>query len=172
MSAINEFSLLLSDLSNNITRNLEFFKETSRKNPTLAYYKLNELAKFVGSRYNLVMEIHFPSAGKIYKVDEYGKENLSIIIDKFRKAFPIPRKNIKQKAVELLSNVSVLDAYMYEGKEGIRIIFNDSSCRIEILPGSLHLWTKIYPDIEEFGNWLLSQVYPERTKSENKFQQK
>jgi hypothetical protein len=165
VQSINEFSLLLSDLSNNITNNVEFFKETLKKNPTLVYYKLNELAKFVGSRYNLVLEIHFPSSDKIYRVDGYGKENLSVIIDKFRKTFPIPRENIKQKAIELFPNVSVFDAYMYEGKEGIRVIFDGSGYRIEILPGSLHLWTKIDSKVEEFGNWLLSEVYSDRAKS-------
>jgi hypothetical protein len=170
VSAINEFSQLISDLSNNIAHNTDFFKETLKKNPTLVYYKLNELARFVGSRYNLVLEIHFPNSDEIYNVDEYGTKNLSIVIDKFRKTFPIPRENIKQKAIELFPDVSVFDAYMYEEKEGLRIILKESSLRIEILPGSLHLWTKINPEIEQFGNWLLSQVYQERIKTESQFQ--
>jgi hypothetical protein len=151
-------------LSNNINSNIDFFKATlGKKNPTLAYYKLNELSNFVGSRYHLKLEIHFPNSSKIYDLEQYGKENISIIIDKFRKTFPIQREIIKQKAANLFKDAKIIDAYMYEGKEGIKIIFNNEhQFRIEILPGSFHLWTKIEKDVEEFCNWLLVNVYPNR----------
>ena len=45
---MSEFTSLMTDLSNNINSNIEFFKTTLiKKNPTLAYYKLNELSNFV-----------------------------------------------------------------------------------------------------------------------------
>jgi hypothetical protein len=161
---MNEFSSLISDLLNNINSNKEFFRTTLiKKNPSLAYYKLNELANFVGSRYRVNLEIHFPDSNKIYNVEEYGKENLSIIIDKFRKTFPIKREQIKQKAIDSFINVKVIDAYMYEGKEGIKISFNDKTrSRIEVLPGSFHLWIKIDKNIESFCNWLLENIYSNR----------
>jgi len=63
----------------------------------------------------------------------------------------------------LFKNSTVIDAYMYEGKEGIKIIFNDKNkSRIEILPGSFHLWIKIEKDVEKFCNWLLANVYSNR----------
>jgi hypothetical protein len=162
---MSEFTSLMTDLSNNVNSNIEFFKTTLiKKNPTLAYYKLNELSNFVGSRYNLKLEIHFPNSNKVYDIDNYGKENISIIIDKFRKRFTIQRERIKQEAENLFKkNSTVIDAYMYEGKEGIKIIFNDKNkSRIEILPGSFHLWIKIEKDVEKFCNWLLANVYSNR----------
>jgi hypothetical protein len=161
---MSEFTSLMTDLSNNINSNIEFFKTTLiKKNPTLAYYKLNELSNFVGSRYNLKLEIHFPNSNKVYDIDNYGKENISIIIDKFRKTFTIQRERIKQEAENLFKNSTVIDAYMYEGKEGIKIIFNDKNkSRIELLPGSFHLWIKIEKDVEKFCNWLLANVYSNR----------
>jgi hypothetical protein len=52
---------------------------------------------------------------------------------------------------------------MYEGKEGVNIVFNDSvKSRIEVLPGSFHLWAKIDGDVEKFCNWLLLKVYSDR----------
>ena len=161
---MGEFTSLMADLSNNINSNIEFFKTTLiKKNPTLAYYKLNELSNFVGSRYNLKLEIHFPNSTKVYDIDNYGKENISIIIDKFRKTFTIQRERIKQEAENSFKNSTVIDAYMYEGKEGIKIIFNDKNkSRIEILPGSFHLWTIIEKDVENFCNWLLTNVYSNR----------
>ena len=161
---MSEFSSLIKDLLNNINSNREFFKATLiKKNPTLAYYKLNELSNFVGARYKIKLEIHFPNSNKIYDVDQYGKENISIIIDKFKKTFPIQREIIKQKAMDIFKHAKVMDAFMYEGKEGLKIIFNDKDkSRIEILPGSFHLWIKIEKDVEEFCNWLLINVYSNR----------
>jgi hypothetical protein len=160
---MNEFSAIINDLAMNIDSNASFFKATLKKRPTLVYYKLNELSNFVGSRHGLKIEIHFPNPSKIHNTEEYGKENLSIIIDKFRRAFSVPRETIKQKAVESFKNAVVTDAYMYEGKEGIKVAFNDSAkSRIEILPGSFHLWTKIDESVETFCNWLLLKVYNNR----------
>ena len=69
---MNEFSSLIRDLSNNINNNMEFFKTALITKPTLVYYKLNELSNFVGSRYNLKLELHFPNSSKIYSTNEYG----------------------------------------------------------------------------------------------------
>jgi hypothetical protein len=121
------------------------------------------LSSFVGSRYNVKLEIHFPNSNKIYDTDDYVKENLSIVIDKFRKVFPIPREQIKEEAANLFKNAMVTDGYMYEGKEGVKIAFDDKvRSRIEILPGSFHLWVRIDKDVEKFCNWLMLNVYADR----------
>ena len=160
---MDEFTSLITDLANNINSNIEFFKSSSITKPHLAYSKLNELSAFVGSRYNVKLEIHFPNSNKIYNTDDYGKENLSIVIDKFKKVFPIPREQIKKEASNLFKNAMVTDAYMYEGKEGVKIVFDDKvRSRIEILPGSVHLWVRIDKDIEKFCNWLMMNVYAGR----------
>lgn len=165
---MDEFTNLLLEFKNNIDSNLPFFQKTVVQNPTLAYYRLNELSKFVGSRHGLVMEIHFPDRAKICDIKHYGTENMSFIFDKFRKTFPIGRDLIKLQATKgLTKNVQIIDAYMYEGKEGLKINFTDAesnNSRIDLLPGSFHLWTQIDDEIQRFGNWLLSNVYYERVK--------
>jgi hypothetical protein len=45
---------------------------------------------------------------------------------------------------------------MYEGKEGVRVILKNG--RIEILPGSVHIWCLIDTYIESYINWLLAEV--------------
>ena len=168
---MDEFTNLLLEFKNNIDANMGFFQKTAIQNPTLAYYKLNELSKFVGLRHGLVMEIHFPDRRKVSDVKSYGTENMSFIFDKFRKTFPIERDQIKIQATkDLAGNVQIIDAYMYEGKEGLKINFKDSesnNSRIDLLPGSFHLWSKIDGDIQRFGNWLLSNVYFERVKNKS-----
>lgn len=166
---MDEFTSLLLEFKNNIEANLKFFQKNVIRNPTLAYFKINELSNFVGSRYGLVMEIHFPDRRKIGDIREYGTENMSFIFDKFRKTFPIERDQIKLQATkDLTGNVQIIDAYMYEGKEGLKINFKDpesNNSRIDLLPGSFHIWTKIDDEIQKFGNWLLSNVYFERVKN-------
>lgn len=164
---MEEFSMMIRDLHNNIAINMEFFERNVKKNPNIVYTKLNELSNFVGKRYSLILEIHFPNKDKIFDVSNYGTENLSMVFDKFQKKFQIEREFIKTKALQSFENVQVYDAYMYEGKEGLRIKFEEShgESRIEILPGSLHIWSKVDKSIESYCNWLLENVYNYRKKN-------
>ena len=82
------------------------------------------------------------------------------IIDIERRRFPIDRNIIKEKASEFLGDVKVEDAYMYEDKEGARVIFNDNiQDKIDILPHSLHIWYEFTEPVTEFCEWLLENVY-------------
>lgn len=151
------FSNLYSDLLFNIKFHDKQIKESLKKNPNLAYQLLNQLSEFTGSRYHVNLNLHFPDSKKIYDVEDYGTENLSMVIDKFRKTFPIPRDSIKQKAVEFLGDVNPQDAYMYEGKEGLKILTPEG--RIELLPGSIHLWCKVDENLKQFCDWIMQEVF-------------
>ena len=150
------FSNLHSDLLYNIKYHNNEIQQALKKSPNSAYKYVNQLSEFTGSRYNVTLNLHFPDSRKIYDVENYGKENLGLVVDKFRKKFPIPRDIIKQKAMELLGNVTPQDAYMYEGKEGLKILSPQG--RIEILPGSIHLWCRIDENLIKFCDWLMQQV--------------
>jgi hypothetical protein len=153
------FSALVEELKSNIHNNRNALYATLKKHPNLVYQKVNEIAVFTGSRYNLNLQLHFPDSKKIYDIDSYGTENIGIVVDKFRKTFPIPREDIKQKAIEIMgNNIQPQDAYMYEGKEGIKVILENG--RIEILPGSIHLWCKIDEQkLKSYCDWLMQNVY-------------
>jgi hypothetical protein len=153
------FSALVEELRSNMYNNRDALYIILKKSPTVAYQKINDLAGFTGSRYNLNLQLHFPDSKKIHDIDSYGTENLGIVIDKFRRTFPIPREDIKRKAIEVIgNNVQAQDAYMYEGKEGIKLVLENG--RIEILPGSIHLWCNVEEKkIQSFCDWLLQNVY-------------
>ena len=160
------FSNLHSDLLYNIKYHNNEIQQALKKSPNSAYQYVNQLSEFTGSRYNVTLNLHFPDPKKIYDVENYGKENLGLVVDKFRKKFPIPREIIKQKAVELLGNVTPQDAYMYEGKEGLKILSPQG--RLEILPGSIHLWCRIDEDLIKFCDWLMQTVLLINDKSSEK----
>jgi len=153
------FSALVEELRSNMYNNRNALYMILKKSPTVAYQKINDLAGFTGSRYNLNLQLHFPDSKKIHDIDSYGTENLGIVVDKFRRTFPIPREDIKRKASEVIgNNIQAQDAYMYEGKEGIKLVLENG--RIEILPGSIHLWCNVEDKkIQSYCDWLLQNVY-------------
>jgi hypothetical protein len=153
------FSDLIKELRSNILANSKNLQRILNKSPNTAYQKVNELASFIGSRYNLSLQLHFPNSKKISDIDSYGTENIGIVVDKFRKTFPITREEVKHMAIEILdNNVEAHDAYMYEGKEGVKIIFENG--RIEVLPGSIHLWCKVDDEkLKNYVDWLMQNVY-------------
>jgi hypothetical protein len=150
------FTEILEDLKYNLKSNRILLEKFQKKNPNILYSKLNEIAQFVGARYGVEMRLHFPEPAKMLVFDSYGKENIGIVFDRFRKNFLIPRERIKSKAIETIPNATASDAYMYEGKEGVRISFKTG--RIELLPGSIHIWCTIDKDIENFVNWTFRNV--------------
>lgn len=159
-----DFGRMLDDLRDNVQANKQSFMTILKKSPNLAYQKLNELAVFVGSRYGYDLQIHFPVAEKISRVESYGTENVGIVVDKFRKTFPIPREEVKKKAVEFIGDkAKPQDAYMYEGKEGVKVVLPEG--RIEVLPGSVHFWCKLEGGVRDYGNWLMDNLYSNKIKS-------
>ena len=152
------FSALHTDLRSNIECNRQVLENSLKVNPAIAYRKVNEIAHFVGSRYHLDLQIHFPDRRKLSMVDTYGTENMGIVFDKHRKQFPISRENIKEKALEIFAASKAEDAYMYEGKEGVRVRI--PAGRLEILPGSIHIWCSIDEDgVKDYVDWLFEKVY-------------
>ncbi|HEX5982047.1 MAG TPA: hypothetical protein VFY77_05205 [Nitrososphaeraceae archaeon] len=150
------FSKILEDLKMNFTTNRNFFMKYSKSNPNMVYSKINEIAQFVGARYGIDLKLHFPDPSKIYILDSYGSENIGIVVDKFKKNFSISRELVKSKAIETIDGAFVSDAYMYEGKEGVRISFKKG--RLEVLPGSIHIWSSIDKDVENYVNWIFTNV--------------
>jgi hypothetical protein len=149
-------SKIIEDLKMNFNTNRNFFVKYSKSNPNMIYSKINDIAQFVGSRYGIDLKLHFPDPSKIYVLDSYGSENIGIVVDRLKKNFSISRELIKSKAIETIPGASVSDAYMYEGKEGVRILFNKG--RLELLPGSIHIWSQIDKDVENYVNWILTNV--------------
>lgn len=152
------FSNLIDDLYLNLNRNRNALTIVLKRSPNMAYYKVNELAKFVGSRYNVDLQLHFPIPQKVSDVDSYGTENISVVVDKFRRTFPVPRETVKQKAVDFIGNeAKPQDAYQYEGKEGVKVVMSKGS--IEVLPGSVHFWCKVDTRIRSYADWLMENIY-------------
>ena len=154
------FKIITEDLQKTLKSNLPQIRFLLKKNPGMAYKEIGEIGKKVGKKYGIELLVNFPHEGKIEDFEMYGKQDLSLIIDMERRRFPIDRSIIKEKASQFLGNIKTEDAYMYEDKEGARVIFNDNiQDKIDILPHSLHVWYEFTEPVIEFCEWLLENVY-------------
>jgi hypothetical protein len=151
------FSQISSILQKELRSNNPQIRFLLKKNPGLAFTTINEIATDIGKKYNVRVSLNFPESGKIEDYESYGTENIGFVFEANSKAFRISRELIKSKASEFLGDVKIQDAYMYEGKEGVRVV-NDSY-RLDILPASLHIWGKINQEIRNFCDWLLEKCY-------------
>jgi len=151
------FSAVTKELQGQLKSNLPQIMILLQKNPAMAYTRITEIGIGVGKKYNIQLLVNFPHENKINEFDYYGKRDLSIIVDRQKKNFPIERQIIKEKAKEIFGNAQIDDAYMYEGKEGVRVTFDGG--RIDILPHSLHIWCIFDEKVTSYCDWLLSKVY-------------
>jgi len=151
------FSEIVLDLQQQLKRDLAQIRFLLKKNPAIGYSKIVEIGKTVGKKYNINLVVNFPKEGRIDEYEMYGKRDLSLIIDYQKKRFPIDRNIIKEKAKEILEDIQIEDAYMYEDKEGVRVFTKD--WKIDILPHSVHIWTEFDEKVTKFCDWLLEHVY-------------
>ncbi len=151
------FAAITTQLQQELKSSLPQIRLLLKKNPAMAYTRIAEIGFDVGKRHGVKLLVNFPQQNKINEFEFYGKRDLSIIVDMQRKNFPIERMIIKEKAREIFGDVQIDDAYMYEGKEGARVTFENG--RIDILPHSLHIWCLFDDKVTTFCDWLLENVY-------------
>jgi len=151
------FITITTDLQKKLKSNMPQIRILLKQSEGMAYKRITELGFEVGEKYNIKLIVNFPHRGKIDDFDSYGTQDLSIIVDQSKTNFPIERNIIKLKAKDLFGDVKVEDAYMYEGKEGVKVFFDKG--RIDILPHSLHIWCKFSEKVTQYCDWLLVNVY-------------
>ena len=107
------FSALTQDLQKELKSNMPQIRFLLTKNPAIAYSTINEIATRVGKKYNMILSLNFPQRDKINDFESYGTENISMVIDKTKKTFPIKREIIKSKAAEIFGIVGLRWKFVY-----------------------------------------------------------
>ena len=151
------FTTITQDLQKELKPYMPQIRVLLKQSEGMAYKRITDIGFEVGKKYNVKLIVNFPHQGKIEDFDSYGTQDLSILVDMSKKKFPIERNVVKEKAKELMGDIRVEDAYMYEDKEGVKIFFEGG--RIDILPHSLHIWCKFSESVTKFCDWLLVNVY-------------
>ena len=150
------FSVITTELQLALKRDMAQIRYLMSKSPATAYARINEKGREIGATHGITLVVNFPHEGKITEYTKYGTRDLSLIIDKEKTRFPVPRELIKKEAAQIPDSTSE-DAYMYEGKEGVRVRMPGG--RIDVLPHSLHIWCEFDPPVVKFCDWLLREVY-------------
>lgn len=151
------FADIASDLQSVLKSNLPQIRFLLKKNPAQGYSRITELGKDVGEKHGMKLIVNFPKKGRIEEFDMYGRRDLSLIMDMQKTRFPIERDIVKERAAQMFPGARIEDAYMYEGKEGVKVFLDGG--RIDILPHSLHIWCEFGREVTEYCNWLLVNVY-------------
>lgn len=151
------FSQMVGELEGELTSNLAQIRLLLRRSPASAYARIVEIGSGVGARYGMKLIVNFPERERIHEHSMYGRRDVSIIVDREKTRFPISRSRIKDEAVRHLPGARAEDAYMYEGKEGVKV-FHDGG-RIDILPHSVHVWCEFTPQVRLYCDWLMENVY-------------
>lgn len=151
------FTDIADDLQRALARDVAQILSLVRSSPATAYAKIVAIGEDVGAKHGVRLVVNFPKREQINDYKMYGRRDVSVIIDREKTRFPIRRDAIKAKAADLISGAKTEDAYMYEGKEGVKV-FHDGG-RIDILPHSLHVWCEFTPSVSAYCDWLLQNVY-------------
>lgn len=130
-----------------------------RRNVLKLYNELSRMSEGVGAKYGVTLVVSLFDTRKVLALDSYGKENVTVVVDKFRTRLGMPREVIKNKAKEVFKDdaIEIRDAVAYENNEGVKIFFRDG--RIDVLPGSFHVWRSIDDRVREFCDWLMKECY-------------
>ena len=151
------FTEIAKALQTHLQSNMPQIRVMLKKNPAMAYTLITKLGGEVGRKYGVKIIVNFPGQSRINEFDMYGKRDISIIMDQSKTRFPIEREIVKTTAHEKIPGSKTQDAYMYEGKEGAKV-FHEGG-RIDILPHSLHIWCEFTPQVTEYCDWLMKNVY-------------
>jgi len=128
-----------------------------------AFGMINDIAGRVGARWGLVVQVNFPAGARNLR-ESVGRENLSLLIEPGRKKFEHSTEAEVRRQLEVLgfSKVEPIGS----GYEGFQAILE--SGRIDCLPGGVHLWGTITPQVLDFLDWIFTKAYgftaPVRTK--------
>lgn len=151
------FTGMVGDLQQALATDIAQIMILLKQSPATAYARIVEIGKSVGAKYGVNLVVNFPKREQINDYASYGHRDISIIIDREKTRFPIPREQIKAEAASRIPGARTEDAYMYEGKEGVKV-FHDGG-RIDILPHSLHVWCMFTPEVCSYCGWLMDNVY-------------
>lgn len=151
------FVEMADDLQRALASDMAQVRLLLARSPAAAYARIVEIGEGVGKRHGVRLVVNFPGREKILDHSMYGRRDLSVIVDRERTRFPVPREEIKAEAARRIAGARTEDAYMYEGKEGVKVFHGGG--RIDILPHSLHIWCELTPEVSAYCAWLMGRVY-------------
>ena len=120
-----------------------------------AFEVINGIAYEVGQRHQVLLQLNFPPGQQGPSLNTLGHRDLSLVIHHGREKFEGVSENEVKKIFLPLEPLSLEP--MIRGKDGFKV--QVSSGRIDCLPGAVHLWCEITPEILEVLDTLFRKAY-------------
>lgn len=130
----------------------EYSLQLTRSSPK-AFAVINDIAGRVGVRWGLIVQVNLPAGAKNVR-ESIGHENLSLLIEPGRKKFEHSTESEVRRHLEMLGSSQLRPIAGYEGFQA-RL----HSGRIDCLPGGVHLWCTITPQVLDFLDWIFTNAY-------------
>jgi len=135
-------------------RQVEYEALLSHGKP-LAFETINKVAFEVGERHGVFLQVNFPAGRALNSTKDVGRRDLTLLVHRDRKRFQGTTEQELKKALQPLSPISFDSAGF--GYEGFKVRF--ASGRIDCLPGGVHLWCEVTPEVLRFLDWLFQHAY-------------
>jgi hypothetical protein len=120
-----------------------------------AYEIINRIASDVGTKWGVFLQLNFPPGQSRVSSSNLGHRDLTMLIFRDRKKFANVSESEVRHAFDPL-NPTAIDSAGF-GYEGFRVRLSNG--RIDCLPGGVHLWCEITPQVLEVLDWIFANAY-------------
>lgn len=149
-------SWIVKDLWKSLeVRASEYASVTNDDDRITAYEIINRIASDVGTKWSVFIQLNFPPGQPKFSSTDLGHRNLTMLVFRDRKKFTNISESEVKHAFDPLKPAAIDNAGF--GYEGFRVTFSDG--RIDCLPGGVHLWCEITPEVLEVLDWLFTKAY-------------
>ncbi len=136
-------------------RQLEYENLLDRDDEIKAFEIINRIASDVGSKWSVFLQLNFPPAQFRFSSSSVGHSNLTVLVFRDRKKFTSVSESEVRHAFDPLNPTAIESAGF--GYEGFRVRLSNG--RIDCLPGGIHLWCEITPEVLDVLDWLFTNAY-------------
>ena len=121
----------------------------------VAFEIINRIASDVGTKWGVFLQLNFPPGQPSVGSSNVGHRNLTMLVFRDRKKFANVSESEVKHAFDPLKPTAVDGAGF--GYEGFRVRLANG--RIDCLPGGVHLWCEITPEVLGVLDWLFTKAY-------------
>jgi len=129
-----------------------FMKDDDR---ITAYEIVNLIVSDVGTKWGVFLQLNFPPGQASISSSSLGHRNLTMLVSRDRKKFANVSESEVRHGFDPL-NPTAIDSAGF-GYEGFRVRLSNG--RIDCLPGGVHLWCEITPQVLEVLDWIFANAY-------------
>lgn len=120
-----------------------------------AYEIINRIASDVGTKWGVFLQLNFPPGQSKFGSSTLGHRDLTMLVFRDRKKFADVSEIEIRHAFDRLSPIAI-DSTGF-GYEGLRVKLSNG--RIDCLPGGVHLWCEITPQVLDVLDWIFANAY-------------